>query len=187
MRAPVPVVVTPTATLPVTLQEAKAHLKVDFDDDDAEIEGMIATAFDWLQPPTGALAHSIASQTLCLDLRYWPNDCVKLPAGPVTTITSVKYFDEANAEQTLDPSLYFADRDVLLWTDAFTAPSLYERPGAVRITYATGFATFPPALRMAILRIVKQLYDYRDELVERATFDPEVFGVDALIMPYRVR
>lgn len=185
----VPIVETAGAS-PIELSAAKDFCDAQFDDDDAKFADAIATAFGWLQPPTGVLAHSIAEQTLCVDLPCWPvlaGYGVKLPAGPVRTITHVKYFDENNAEQTLSASNYFADRDTLMFKDTFAAPALYTRPSAVRITYAAGYTTLPAALNMAMLRIIKQLYDFRDELVANAPFDPEAFGVADLIMPFRLR
>lgn len=179
--------VTEAATCPVELAEAKAFCDVQFDDDDAKLGDALATAFDWLQPPSGCLRQSIAEQTLCIDLHCWPLRCLHLPAGPATTIEHVKYFDVNNAEQTLDASNYFLDRDTLMLSPTFTSPALYMRPSAVRVTYKAGLASLPPKLKTAILRITKQLYDFRDELVAGVTFDPEMFGVGDLIRNYRVR
>lgn len=188
MRTLVPIVETPTETLPVDLAEAKAFIKglEGVGEDDGEIGQMIATAFGWLQPPTGVLAKSIALQTLSVALPCFP-ECVELPAGPVRAITSIKYYDENNADQTVDPTNYFLDRDVVMWKLTYSTPQHYDRPSAVRIEYTAGLATFPEPLKMAILRVVKRLYDFRDELIEGLAFDPVAFGVDALIMPWRVR
>ena len=173
----------------VTLSAAKQFMVIDHDEDNNLINGMIDTAFAWLQPPTGCLAASINTQTLRIDLPAWPPIGIHLPAGPVQKINSVKYFDDANADQTLDAANYFLDYDVLLWSQTFAAPNIYQRPSAVRIEYDAGMSDeeFNAALGMAMLRIVKQLYDNRDELTAGMTFDAEVFGVDALIRPWLVR
>lgn len=185
----VPEIVT-AAEPPVDLSEARAFiqgLEAD-EEDDTSIEGMIATAFDFLQPPTGVLSKSIAPQTLRVDLPAWPDCFFPLPAGPVTAISSIKYYDANNVDQTLDAAPnYFVDKDRIVWTESFSAPEIYLRPSAVRIEYVAGLATLPHPLRMAILRITKRLFDFRDELHEGLVFDPVAFGVDSLIMPWRQR
>lgn len=189
MSTLVPRVVKAATDRRIELADAKSFVVVDHDEDNNLLTGMIDTAFDWLQPPRGCLAFSIAAQTLRVDLPCWPLQRITLPAPPVQSISSVKYFDENNVDRTLDPSNYFVDNDTLMWSLTFTGASLYTRPSAVRIEYIAGMSDddFNGALRMAMLRIVKQLYDYRDEYVSGVSFDPEVFGVDALIMPYRFR
>lgn len=186
-----PRVVTPTVSsaYPISLDQAREFcggLEAGDPGDEALLKSAIATAFAWLQPPRGCLRVSIAPQTLRVDLPYWPK-CLELPAGPVASISSVKYYDESNADQTVDPSNYFIDNDTIIFTSTFAAPSLYERPSAVRIEYVTGSTEDEP-LRMAMRRIVKQLFDYRDEAISaEMRFDAEVFGVGQLIMQYRQR
>lgn len=160
-------VITPPADLPVSLDEACAACRVDHIDDNAEIEGYIETAVQWLQPPLGWLRRSMLQQTLRLELRNWPCHEFELKAGPVSEITGITYFDSLNAEQTLDPSSYFLDGDALVFGRFFWPPITYCRPGAVRITYVAGYAdaqSLPRPIRSAVLAIVAHLYTNRGDV-----------------------
>lgn len=190
MTTLVPRIVKSATDARIERGEAKKFCGITHDDDDNDIDGMIDTAVGWLQPPRGVLAFSIAKQTLRIDLPCWPLQMIHLPCGPVVEINSIKYSDDLNVEQTLDPTNYFLDNDTLMWSISFAAPSIYLRPSAVRIEYDAGMGDDEFAastLKMAMLRIVKRLYDNRDDFIEGTVFDPAAFGVDTLIMPYRFR
>lgn len=157
-----PFVITAADTLPVSLEAAKQACRVEHNDDDVFITRLIETARDWIQPPGGFFFRSIAPQTLELRMHYLPVSAMPLPAGPVTSITQVTYFDEYNASQTLSPSFYFADDDYIAWTTTAQAPTLYGRPGAVRIRYEAGPATPPRAVQHAITMLVAHWYENRE-------------------------
>ncbi len=186
-----PRVVTPADTWPVDLELAKKLCVVEdtaeFDD---ELTLFLATAHGYLQPPLGGLRVSIAEQTLRLDLPCWPTCSIDLPAGPVQSISSVKYFDQSNVEQTLDAANYFLDNDEIVWVETFSPPAHYTRPSAVRITYVAGYAaddeTFPAVIKTAIGKMVKHWFDNRDvvAVVGPLSVMPQV---DDLIANYRVR
>lgn len=180
-----PRIVTP-GTTPVSRDDAKTFCDVQHDEDNGDIDSFLATALAWLQPPFGILRLSIARQTLRLDLPCWPGP-IELPAGPVDSITSVKYFDTTNVEQTIDGSSYFLDNDTLMWADTFAAPAVYTRPSAVRITYLTGFEILPDVVKTAILMCVKHWYDNRDAVMAVGALNMMPLGVDDLLHSYRFR
>lgn len=181
------VVITAPAVHPVTLAEAKAQCRVDTTDDDTLIEAMIAGAASALTPPHGILARSLVTQRLEYAAREWPCDReLTLPFGPVTAIQSVKYYDAANALQTLDTDDYFLDGDALTFIETFSPPCLYRRAGAVRVTYDAGYASageVPEAIRQAVLLMVGHLYAHRGEMTaDQAAADPTIA---ALLTPFR--
>jgi uncharacterized phiE125 gp8 family phage protein len=188
-----PRIVTPAGALPVTKDEAKQFCRIDLSasEDDAEIDAFLQTAFQYLQPPFGCLRLSIAEQTLRTDLPCWPGCSLELPAGPVQSIASVKYFDAANVEQTLAAENYFLDNDTLMWAETFAAPAVYARQSAVRISYVTGYdaeaADFPAVIKTAILQCVKHWYDNRDAVQAVGAMNMMPLGFDDLIGAYRVR
>ena len=99
-------VITPPATPLVPLADAKAMLLVDHTADDALITTLIAAATIEAQ---GVAARSFVTQTLLLSLDAWPADgAVRLPFPPLATVTSVKYFDADNVEQTIAAADYIA-------------------------------------------------------------------------------
>lgn len=58
-----PTLVTPPASLPVTLAEAKEHLRVDHDNHNSMISDLIAEAVAWLDGYGGILGRAIMQQT----------------------------------------------------------------------------------------------------------------------------
>ena len=94
-----------TPTEPVTLDEAKLHLRVDGTDENALISAMISAARESCEDRIeGAIP--VTGWRLTLDA--FP-DAIKLPRGPVASVESVKYIDAAGVEQTLSPLDYLVD------------------------------------------------------------------------------
>uniref|UniRef100_UPI002AFFC390 head-tail connector protein n=1 Tax=Hoeflea sp. TaxID=1940281 RepID=UPI002AFFC390 len=85
-----PVLVTPPAILPVSLAEARLHLRVDEDADDTLITSLIGAAVDHLDGWTGILGQCLVEQEWRQDFDAFAS-CLSLPLGPVTSITSVDY------------------------------------------------------------------------------------------------
>lgn len=175
--------------LTVSVDEARAHLILDHRDDDTLLAGFIRTALDWLTPPSGWLGRSLMRQTLRLDMPTWCFRPIELPAPPIVSVTSIKYFDAVNAEQTLDPSDYFLDEDTLLWGATFTEPQLYARPYAVRITYLAGYenaAALPPAIKAGLLQLVAHWYENRDAVSTLGPLNVLPLGAEDLLATQRL-
>ena len=88
------------AALAVSLDEAKEHLRVDHDAENDLITALIQAATAWLDGWSGVLCIALEAQTLELTLDAFPSGCIRLPIGPTTAISSVKYLS-ADGEQTL--------------------------------------------------------------------------------------
>ena len=126
--------ITPPATEPVTLAEAKIQCRVDIDDDDTLIQGYIAAARSQCEHIIG---RSIMPQTWELSLDAFSSLPIKLLYGPVTAITSVDYVDTAGDDQTfVDFNLDEANG----YLSADNWPATYTTTGAVKITYEAGDA-----------------------------------------------
>ncbi|MFD1809285.1 head-tail connector protein [Gemmobacter lanyuensis] len=93
----------PSAAL-VAVDEAKAHCRIDGDDDDAVILALASAAADYLDGPSGILGRAILGQTWRLELPSWP-PFIELPVEPVIS-AEVRYLDVAGVEQVLDASAY---------------------------------------------------------------------------------
>ena len=94
-------IVTPPLALPVTVAEAKAYARIDFDDADALIESLIGAARDHLEQATG---RTFVQTTYQLTLDAFPCDEIALPRSPVLSVASVKYYDRDGVLQTLATS-----------------------------------------------------------------------------------
>lgn len=198
-----PVLISPPELPVVTLAEAKAHLRVDHDDDDALIAGLIRAATDHLDGWTGILGCCLVEQTWRQDFDCFARELL-LPLGPVIGVTGVTWRNAAGAVATVSPSVYdlrtdAGGRSLIRFDDDFTSPSDLHESRAVAVTYRSGYETIPqqdeplfvPAkvtvpdpLRVAILLLAGHWYQNREATIP-ATINALPFAVDALIAPYR--
>lgn len=200
MRLLPPVLVVPPAAPPVSLAEAKAHLRIDHDLDDAKVEGAIAGAVAHLDGYAGILGRAIVSQTWRQDFPFWPaSRCLPLPLAPVASIGSVTYRPAGGgAAVTVDPASYrllagASDPSVLL--PVGFAPALDCAPDAISVEFIAGYglasdanwkALCPGALRSAILLMVGDLYRFTDSAaLGPASAVPMSVTVDRLLFPFR--
>lgn len=176
----------------VTTQQVKAHAIVDFDDDNDLLDSLTQAAIDHLDGWSGVLGRCLVSQTWRLDLDDWPAcGSIRLPFPDVTSAT-LKYSDEADAEQPVNAALYEILDDsksgIIKFRDAFTYPGIYsDRSDGVRVTFVAGFGNadaVPSAIKVAIKMLVTHWYENRG-LVGKGGFSELPIGVRSLIAPYR--
>ncbi len=197
------VVVEPPEDPVVSLEEAKAHLRVDHDDDDDYIESLVAVATATIDGPNGWLGRCLVEQTLeWRGPSFGPCDG-RLPYPPVLEIESVKYDDGAGAEQTVPDADYRLigqpnqPRVVLEYGASW--PSARCQDEAVRIRYTAGWPvetesegedavttwTGPAPIKHAVLLMVSELYENR-EAASDASRKELPFAVTALLSTFRV-
>jgi uncharacterized phiE125 gp8 family phage protein len=133
---------TAPATEPITLAEAKLHLKVDINADDALITSLITAARRWIEDITGI---RMMTQTWNCYLDEFPEgDVINLPIGPVSALSSVKYTDSTGAVATFAPAGYVTDlvslpaRIVLVDGASWPTDTLREANG-VDIEFVAGY------------------------------------------------
>lgn len=168
-------VTTAPTVYPVTLEEAKTHLRIDANDQDAYINGLIAVAVELAQVQAG---RQFCTATLTLKLASFPadNSRIELPRPPLARVTSITYKDGAGTTQTLA-----ANTDYEVVTDevkGFVAPCYGETwpstcGGAedVTIIYVAGYGTaaaVPAAVKHAIKLILGDLYANREAQLDYA-------------------
>ncbi|MBC7149005.1 MAG: phage head-tail connector protein [Rhizobium sp.] len=176
--------VAPTAPV-VTLAEAKRHLRVLHNDDDAEIEAAVAAATAMIEGPNG-IGIAIMPQTWRLSLDHFPCEII-VPLGPVTAVDSIAYTDTNGDAATVATWRMDLDASPLrLWPSRDeTWPLIYCEPGAVKVTFDCGFASIPEDLRWAILLLVGHLYENR-EAVSDASLAEIPMGAATILERYRV-
>lgn len=183
--------VTPPSGEPVSLAEAKLHLRVDVDDDDALISSLIATARQAAETLTGRQLIS-ARWKLVLDAFPWGE--ILLAKCPVQSIVSIQYLDMNGLSQMLPSSDYVVDTacEPARITPVFgkTWPPTLPQIGAVTVTFDAGYgaaSAVPEGLKSWIKLRVGSLYAHREEMsiLMRGRIDPLPF-VDGLLDPYRV-
>lgn len=166
-------VTTPPATEPITLAEAKIHLRVDPDitDEDALIADLIVQSREYVEEATN---RALITQTLEYTLDDFPLDSqsIWLPKFPVTVVNSIKYLDEDAIEQTLDASLFIVDissdydfaRIALIDDEVW--PTTDDRIATVTIEFVAGQATEATVKRSiigAMMLIIADSYENRQD------------------------
>ncbi len=154
-------VVTEASSFPVSLAEAKLHLRVDHSDDDTLISALIEAACRQVGDMVG---RSMVAETWSVSVAPFSGDLV-LPLNPVTGVTDMSYFDAAGVSQSLTITDFwlFADqfRAALRPKTGVSWPTLQDRDDALTVEFTVGSA-INPALRAAILLFLTALYETRD-------------------------
>lgn len=172
MKAFAPVrTVAPEGAL-VSLAEAKAHLKVEHDDEDTLIEALIAAASAQLDGYAGILGQALLTQTWEQSFNGFPDArCLRLALGPVGETVGIAYYDSENVSRSFTSATVMSDAIgplIVLDGDA-SWPATYERPDAVNVTWTCGFgdepADVPENIRRAALLLVGHLYVNREAVV----------------------
>ena len=87
-------IATAAADTPLTLTEAKAHLRYDLTTEDTLITTLIKVATEYAEK---RLSRALITQTWDLYLEDFPaEDTIILPFPPLQTISHVKYYDKDN-------------------------------------------------------------------------------------------
>ena len=156
-----------TPTEPVTLAEAKLHLRgVDDTAEDALITALISAARETCED---RIEGTIPVTGWRLTLDAFP-DAIKLPRGPVASVESVKYLDAAGG--------YIVPAYGKSW------PDTRGQINAVTVEYTAGSAAAPHALKAWMLLAIGEMFANREASAER----PAVAHgfADRLLDPFRV-
>lgn len=182
-------IITPPSEEPVSLDEAKAHCRVDVADDDVLITALITAAREQAEHETG---RSLCTQTRELVLDAFPDACV-LRGAPIQSVVSVKYLDLDGNEQTLDPLDTQLDKDsepgYLVPAYGKAWPATFPVPNAVRVRFTCGYgaaAAVPQGLKSWMKLAIGTLYAQRETIVlGQASHLPDRFW-HSLLDPYRL-
>lgn len=167
----IPYVVAQPAVEPLTTEEAKAHLRVDIDDEDDLIDAYVTAARSYYE---AAIWRSLVTQTLAVRMVDWPYcEYIQLPRPPLQSITSVVYTDSAGAAHTMSAGDYtvFNNGDHgLLWLGFGKGwPSVTLQPGpSIVITYVAGYglaAAVPELDKQAIRLLLGHFYENREQVM----------------------
>jgi uncharacterized phiE125 gp8 family phage protein len=181
--------VDPTLTV-LTVEDAKEHCRISHDHEDPLINEWIRAATAWVERYT---VRALLTQSYRIVSAGWPSS-LELPyACPLQSITSVKYYDAANVQQTLASSEYLAITSFLPgrleWSTSVTYPGSYLRPDAVEVIYVAGYtdaALVPAPLVQAVRMLVGHWHANREAAIVSAISKEVEFSVEALCQPYRL-
>lgn len=174
---------------PISLDDAKEHLRVTFNAEDALISSLVGAARDLCERETG---RALMPQTWELSLDRFC-DFMKLGRAPVISIESIKYTDVDGDDQTLPDTDYILDnageyqmRVVLAPNKSW--PAVSSGINNVRIRYVAGYpaaSAVPKALKQWMLLQISHWYRNR-ESVNVGNITSTMPFVDILINSYRI-
>jgi len=188
------ILISAPAVEPVTLAEAKAHLRVDDTAEDTLIASLIVTSRLHVEAVAGL---ALVTQSWSWYIDAWPpglaGHAVRLPLRPVQSIEAVRLYDEAGTAATLDPATYFLDGTAAPPRLIRHGAVPWTRPGRVangiEIAFTAGYgnaaADVPAPIRQAVLLLVAHWYEHRSPLEEGAHPAPLPDMVSDLLAPYR--
>lgn len=180
---------------PITLEEAKLHLRLEIEDDDALVDGLIAAARERAEAVTG---RQLLQATWELRLDRFPCEYeIRIPKPPLISVTSLKYVDTNGTLQTWDPVNYqvdapagpFAEPGRLQPVFGASWPSARtDTLNAVIVRFVAGYgdggSSVPMAIRQAMKLMLSAWYERRDDLVLQGDVAP--LGALALLTPYKL-
>lgn len=157
--------ITAPVNLPVRLSDMKIHLGVTVQDRDTDIEVMIRAATNFIQRWTSRVLLNTAYR---YTVDAFPcEDWIQLPMTPLSSITSINYYDSAGTtqaytgyqiEQTDDCAAII--RPAILGTWPGTQSG---RVDAIKIDYVVGYGetegTVPDEAKHAVKLLVRHWYD----------------------------
>ena len=204
-------VITPPASEPLSIAEAKLQIRVETVDtyDDALITDLIVAVRQYAEQECD---RSLITQTVKYTLdslpgslgyaqQGWgqdfsiPGNAIVMTKGPHQSITSITYLDTGGVTQTIAPSTYIADlsgpaaRITPVFGQIWPIPQF--QIASVAVTFVAGYgaaAAVPSGIKRWMLLRIAAMYENREEIVvgRGITANPLSFA-DSLLDPFRVR
>lgn len=189
--------VTGPAIEPVSLADAKTHLRVEVDDENALIQTLISAARQWVETFTH---RALITQTWDLKLDGFlcgSDDAIELPLAPASSVTSIAYVDSngdtqtwASANYTTDlPSGPKAQRGRIVPAYSMFYPSTRDVVNAVTVRFVAGYgstaASVPQPIVAAIKLMVAHWYAQREPVNIGNLVTPIPMATESLLWPYK--
>jgi uncharacterized phiE125 gp8 family phage protein len=182
---------------PVTLEEAKLHLRVSHDSEDALIERLIVSAREHVELITG---RAVMRQTWDQKADGFPcwSQPIWIEKPPCSSITSISYVDTNGDTQTWSSALYTTDlptgpharmgRVVPAYLQTYPQTRCVQNAVTVRFVagYGTSPSAVPSAIKSAIHMLVGHWYATRESVIVGVSASAVPQSVDALLWPFRV-
>ncbi len=182
---------TAASELAVSVTLAKTQCRVTHDHEDGYIEHLIKAATARVFSMTRYVCVQ-ESWKLTLD-KFPSGDSITLPFAPLASVTSIKYDDEDDTEQTLAASSY--DVDTGIWPGRVRLrydkgwPDIHGDVNSLRIVYVVGHSSVsavPSELVQAILMAVGHFYRNREDVITGTITSQLTNSMQDLVAPFVV-
>ena len=184
-----------STTEPVSLDEAKNHLRIQTTAEDTQIQTWITVARKQCENLT---RRALVSSSWLLVTDDFCSDAIVIPRPPLSSLSSlvvITYTKTTGDSTTVSSTVYDVDyrmepAQIRLAYDQSWPTDVRDQPGSVSIAYKSGYstATIPQEMRQWILERVGVFYNHRESLI----LDPRTLGeiprsfVDGLLDEYRI-
>ncbi len=178
------------ASEPISVEEAKAHLRIDTNAEDVLIASLILTSRLHIE---AAADLALINQTWTLKLDRWPLGAeVVIPLSPLQAVNAVRVKDGNGVAQVVPSTSYLVDMASkpprLVW-NATARPDPGVPAAGIEIEFGAGFGassvSVPAPIRHAVLLLIAHWYEHRAsiEIGSPALRIPDL--VSDLIQPFR--
>jgi uncharacterized phiE125 gp8 family phage protein len=178
---------TPPAEEPLTLSEAKLHLRITHDADDDALNALIMAAREMCEGWTGL---ALVTRTYAFTADGWDGKPVELPRPPLVSVEEIAVYNANGEEELFDEDNYYAETagrpGRIILKDSATPPLPGLAIGGIEFRFTAGFgaaAAVPASLKQGMLRLVAHLYMNRGDSTEVAVRNS---GAMVLFQPYRI-
>jgi len=182
-------VTTSPAERPIDAYQVVDNMRLD-DYDVTDLRSRIDEAVDHVEEQLG---RALITRTVKWTLDSFTSDTLEPPYPPLQSVSEIRYLDTDGSWQVLDSSKYRVDSvsSPGRITPAYgeTWPSTRSATGAVEVTMVIGYGkatAVPASIKRALLLLVGQWYEFREEVVVGAAVNQLPRAVDALLAPYRM-
>lgn len=201
--------VSAPAAEPLSLNDAKAHLRVDGTDEDSYISALIQFAREFIEGETG---RALITQTWAYFLDLWPETfgigwwdgvrlgpiasgahrIVVLPKPPLQSVTHIKTYDSDDQPTTFSSTLYIVDvgsmpARISLRKGA-TWPVVGRAINGIEIEFVAGYGNGASdvvgPLRQAMQLLVAHWFENRELTGDQARPPSQPLGIEPLLAPF---
>ena len=179
---------SPPALEPLTLDEAKLHLRVTSTVDDDLITALIATARQRCESFTGL---ALIERDYSLFLDTWPDREILLPRPPLSAVSLINIYDGDGNAAAFDAANYAVSTagmpGRLTLTDGVFPPQPGRAADGIEIQFTAGFGDtaddIPAPLIQGVKQLLAHLYENRGDGNADAL---RASGAESLFQPFRV-
>lgn len=177
----------------VSLEEAKAQLRITDDLENDIIERAVLAVQGLLEPPDGWLGRALTQSQYRLELPCLADEIV-LPAPPLVQVDTVQYRASDGSLNTVSDDLYRVtdgDQARIVRAEGKSWPTIgSDAPDAVVIEFTAGYGpehtAVPAAIKQWILYQVASITDIRQPIIVGASVTETPFVRD-MLESWRVR
>lgn len=183
--------VTAPAVEPITLDDAKRHLRVDHSDEDGHILGLIASARNWAENYT---RRAFITQTWAATYDGFPR-VFHVERPPLQSVVAASFTYDYDGTHTQVPtSVYDVDTDsepgrvYEAYGQSWPTPRIIQN--SVRLRFVAGYGDAPedvPAqIRHALRLMVSHFHENREPVIVGASVVDVPMSAEYLLKPYQV-